>query len=128
MDNDEKRRQNGGYFAVGNNEGVKISKENQPSPEAKSEGWKKRNLREKLIEQTAEELFGANAPKIAVEKAVTEAEEKGNVKPLIDLLKLIKKPDKLELEGGFDITQLVIKAIDNETEDNESAKEVSAPN
>jgi hypothetical protein len=95
MDNDEKRRQNGGYFAVGNNEGVKISKENQPSPEAKSEGWKKRNLREKLIEQTAEELFGANAPKIAVRKAVIEAEEKGNVKPLIDLLKLIKKPDKL---------------------------------
>lgn len=127
MDNDEKRRQNGGYFAVGNNEGVKISKENQPSPEAKSEGWKKRNLREKLIEQTAEELFGAEAPKIAVCKAIVEA-EKGNVKPLIDLLKLIKKPDKLELEGGFDITQLVIKAIDNETEDNESAEEVSAPN
>lgn len=34
--------------------------------------------------------------------------------------------DSKELEGGFDITQLVIKAIDNETEDNESAEEVSA--
>lgn len=36
--------------------------------------------------------------------------------------------DSKELEGGFDVTQLVIKAIDNETEDNESAEEVSAPN
>lgn len=111
MDNDEKRRQNGGYFAVGNNEGVKISKENQPSPEAKSEGWKKRNLREKLIEQTAEELFGAEAPKIAVCKAIVEAEEKGNVKPLIDLLKLIKKPDKLELDSNIDVKQLVLEVV-----------------
>lgn len=128
MDNDEKQRKNNGKFQNGNKLGNRFSADNQPKPEEKSEGWKKRNLREKLIEQTAEELFGANAPKIAVVKAVKEAEEKGNVKPLIDLLKLIKKPDKLELEGGFDITQLVIKAIDNETEDNESAEEVSAPN
>jgi len=112
MDNDEKRRQNGGYFAVGNNEGVKISKENQPSPEAKSEGWKKRNLREKLIERLAEELFKVKAPEMAVRNSVIDAEEKGNVKNLIDLLKLIKMPDKMDIEGSFNIKQALVEFVD----------------
>jgi hypothetical protein len=122
MDNDGKRRQNGGFFAKGNNEGVKISRENQPSPEAKSEGWKKRNLREELIERLAEELFKVKAPEMAVRNSVIDAEEKGNVKNLIDLLKLIKMPDKFELGGSLDIKQALVEFVDGNSSSNDTDK------
>ena len=36
--------------------------------------------------------------------------------------------DKKEFDGNVDITQLVLRAVDNETSDNEPAEEVSAAN
>lgn len=112
MDNDEKQHENNSGFQKGNKLGNRFSADNQPAAELKSEGWKKRSLREELIERLAEELFKVKAPEMAVRNSVIDAEEKGNVKNLIDLLKLIKMPDKMDIEGSFNIKQALVEFVD----------------
>lgn len=125
----EKQRKNNASFKKGNKLGNRFSKENQPTPEEKKEGWAKRNLREELIERLAEKLFEVKAPDIAVENSVMDA-QKGNVKNLIDLLKIIKMPDKFTVDSKFDVKQLVLEVVEDGTgaDENEDASEISSFN
>lgn len=72
---------NDGRFQKGNKLGKKFSSEYQPSPEAKKEGWLKRNeLQEELTKR--------------VGKKLDFIFENASPKELIDLIKALLPPDK----------------------------------
>lgn len=104
-------------------EGNTFTSENQPTPEAKSAGWAKKHAREKLIEDLAQALLKANAPEVAVATALQNADA-GKEDGLIKLLNLIKKPDKQEITGDLEFTQLVVRKL-NENKDNGNSDTVS---
>ena len=77
--------------------GKKFSAEYQPSPEAKSRGMHIANARKKLFEDLSEGLLKVNAPQKAIDGAMNNL-ALGDPKPMIELLKMIKLPDKQEME------------------------------
>lgn len=97
-------------------EGNTFTSENQPTSEQKREGWAKKHAREKLIEDLAQALLKASAPEKAVAVALQNA-DLGKEDGLIKLLNLIKKPDKQEITGEVEFTQLVVRKL-NENKDN----------
>ena len=103
--------------------GKRFSSEYQPTPEAKSLGIQKKNAREKLIEDLAQALLKASAPEKAVAVALQNA-DLGKEDGLIKLLNLIKKPDKQEITGEVEFTQLVVRKL-NENKDNGHSGDIS---
>lgn len=111
-----------GYTKAGNKcfdgtEGVPFTKENQPTPEQKSAGWARKHAREQLIEDLAQALLRAKAPEVAVATALQNADS-GKEDGLIKLLNLIKKPDKQEIVGDLEVTQLVVRKLENKNNGN----------
>ena len=104
-------------------DGVPFTSENQPTPEAKSAGWARKHAREKLIEDLAQALLKAKAPEVAVATALQNADA-GKEDGLIKLLNLIKKPDKQEITGDLEFTQLVVRKL-NENKDNGHSGDIS---
>jgi hypothetical protein len=96
---------------------------NQPTPEQKKAGWAKKHAREQLIEDLAQALLKASAPEVAVATALQNAES-GREDGLIKLLNLIKKPDKQEITGEVEFTQLVVRKL-NENKDNGHSGDIS---
>lgn len=65
-------------------EGVKFSKENQPSPEAKSKGWEAKRAEKLLTQKIIEKLTDGNNLDDFIESLITNA-KMGNAKA-IDVL------------------------------------------
>ena len=62
-------------------EGVKFSKDNQPSPEAKSKGWEARRAERLLTQKIIEKLTGANNLEEYVDSLFNNA-KMGNAKAI----------------------------------------------
>lgn len=113
-----------GFKPFDGTEGKRFTSEYQPSPEAIKAGIAKKHAREQLIEDLAQALFKVNAPEVAVATALQNADA-GKADGLIKLLNLIKKPDKQEITGDLEFTQLVVRKL-NENKDNGNSDTVSA--
>ena len=98
-------------------EGNTFTSENQPTSEQKREGWARKHAREQLIEDLAQALLKAKAPEVAVATALQNADS-GKEDGLIKLLNLIKKPDKQEIVGDLEVTQLVVRKLENKNDGN----------
>lgn len=112
-----------GFKPFDGTEGKRFTSEYQPSPEAIKAGIAKKHARDQLIEDLAQALLKASAPEKAVAVALQNA-DLGKEDGLIKLLNLIKKPDKQEITGEVEFTQLVVRKL-NENKDNGHSGDIS---
>lgn len=127
----------GGKGKLRGEDGVKFSKENQPTPQAKSDGWKRRSMFKKLLEmsisgdttalqglrESISDLTGIPESEVAkmdfgqallsrqLEKAITE----GDTNAAFRLLEFIYGPAKQSIEvtgqGGKPLVPPIIQII-----------------
>ncbi|MBQ0114202.1 MAG: hypothetical protein KBT03_13815 [Bacteroidales bacterium] len=91
--------------------GKRFSSEYQPSPEAKSKGWEMATARKRLFEDLTKKLLEVDAPDKAVQGAMNNL-ALGDPKPMIELLKMIKLPDKQEVDANINIKQALVEFVD----------------
>ncbi len=94
----DKTTRNNGKFVKGNKEGNRFSSENQPSPEAKKQGWVKRTeLRDEIA-------------KLITKEDIIDIIKHGSTKEKIELIKAILPPEKQtnEILGNLGIEKVFI--------------------
>lgn len=99
------------------------SSTHQPTKEQRHDGQVRYNARKKLFEDLANILFHDDAPSKAYDGA-KKSLELGDVKPLIELLKMVKLPDKLEIDNNIKIKQALVEFVD--VEDGRNGKSESS--
>lgn len=89
--------------------GKKISKENQPSPEAKSQGQLNASIKRNLLETLRTNIQNINLIDEVV-RGVSEEVANGNYKNAIKLIEIAKENEKqvTELQGALGVQKIYI--------------------
>lgn len=109
MEENKTTKNNAHLFQKGNKKGNRFSKDNQPSPEAKSKGWAKKRIIDEYAEGIIEEAFGQVYEKLK-DNAFKDKELLEVFRSAIDMSG--KKIQKQELEMSDSLSINVIKKED----------------
>lgn len=104
-----KKRRNINKKSLENLKPVSFTKDNQPTPEAKSEGQKKAAITKNIIATIRTNIEDTNLIQRIVE-GVSKEVDAGNYKNGIELLKIAKEPEtqNIKLDGGVEVQKVFI--------------------
>lgn len=107
-----KKRRNINKKSLENLKPVPFTKDNQPSPEAKSEGQRKASITRNILATIRTNIEDTNLIQRIVE-GVSKEVDAGNYKNGIELLKIAKEPEtqNIKLDGGVEVQKVFIDKV-----------------